>query len=98
LTNKIYLIDCPGVVHESTNKSEAELVLSGVVRMEKLSDPTAYIDRLLCILEPKVLCDFYDLEYKSTLMDVVLNTEDKEEDKKERSSDINKMEARFLDR
>lgn len=39
LTNKIYVIDCPGVVHENTLKSEDELVLSGVVRIEKLNDP-----------------------------------------------------------
>lgn len=40
LTNKIYLIDCPGVVHENTNKSEEELVLNGVVRVERLKEPS----------------------------------------------------------
>lgn len=44
LTNKINLIDCPGVVHENNNKTEMELVLNGVVRVEKLSDPVFYIN------------------------------------------------------
>jgi len=39
LTKQIYLIDCPGVVHENNNKSCTDLVLCGIVRVEKLTDP-----------------------------------------------------------
>ena len=38
LMKRIYLIDCPGVVYP-TGDSEADIVLKGVVRAEKLSDP-----------------------------------------------------------
>lgn len=63
LTNKINLIDCPGTVHESTNKSDSEIVLCGVVRIEKLIDPVYYIDLLIGRVEPKIFCDHYDLKY-----------------------------------
>lgn len=40
LTKRIYLIDCPGVVWEKTNKTDSELVLCGVIRPEKLKNPS----------------------------------------------------------
>jgi nuclear GTP-binding protein len=39
LMKRIFLIDCPGVVYP-TGESETELVLKGVVRSEKLSEPS----------------------------------------------------------
>ncbi len=39
LTNRIYLIDCPGVVYRNENDTDVDIVLKGVVRPEKLTDP-----------------------------------------------------------
>ncbi len=52
LTKRIYLIDCPGIVPdhgvwEVTVDAEADKVLKGVVRPEKLSCPSLYIPTLL---------------------------------------------------
>ena len=38
LMRKIYLIDCPGVVY-NTGDTEADMVLKGIVRVEKLETP-----------------------------------------------------------
>merc|ERR1711918_306513 len=46
LMKRIFLIDCPGVVYD-VGDSEADIVLKGVVRAEKLSDPPQYIATLL---------------------------------------------------
>ena len=45
LMRKIYLIDCPGVVY-NTGDTEAEMVLKGIVRVEKLETPEDYILKL----------------------------------------------------
>ena len=42
LTKRIYLVDCPGIVHDE-HQTETEKVLKSVVRAEKLPDPTIYI-------------------------------------------------------
>lgn len=48
LMKRIYLIDCPGVV-PATNETETEKVLRGVVRPERLEDPTVCVCvRVLC--------------------------------------------------
>ena len=47
LMRKIYLIDCPGVVYNSNTDSEADMVLKGIVRVEKLETPEDYIGELL---------------------------------------------------
>ena len=52
LTKRIYLIDCPGIVPDHGNwevtiDAEADKVLKGVVRPEKLSSPSLYIPILL---------------------------------------------------
>jgi nuclear GTP-binding protein len=52
LTKRIYLIDCPGIVPDHGNweitiDAEADKVLKGVVRPEKLSSPSLYIPVLL---------------------------------------------------
>jgi len=46
MTKRIYLIDCPGVVYDSGD-SDADLVLKGVVRPEKIEDASMYISSLL---------------------------------------------------
>ena len=52
LTKRIYLIDCPGIVPDHGNweitiDAEADKVLKGVVRPEKLTSPSLYIPVLL---------------------------------------------------
>lgn len=46
LFRNIYLIDCPGVVVDAAGDTEADSVLKGVVRSEKLETPEDYIDAI----------------------------------------------------
>ncbi len=39
LTKRIYLIDCPGIVHDD-EQSDTDKVLKSVVRAEKVPDPS----------------------------------------------------------
>uniref|UniRef100_A0A6T6BP81 Nucleolar GTP-binding protein 2 n=1 Tax=Compsopogon caeruleus TaxID=31354 RepID=A0A6T6BP81_9RHOD len=41
LFKQIYLVDCPGVVHESGKDNDVDAVLKGVVRVESLRDDSA---------------------------------------------------------
>ncbi|KAH6885970.1 NUC091 domain-containing protein [Thelonectria olida] len=47
LMKRIYLIDCPGVVPPSSTDTPTDLVLRGVVRVEKVEHPEQYIEALL---------------------------------------------------
>ncbi|KJZ77580.1 Nucleolar GTP-binding protein 2 [Hirsutella minnesotensis 3608] len=47
LMKRIYLIDCPGVVPPSSTDTPTDLVLRGVVRVEKVEHPEQYIAALL---------------------------------------------------
>lgn len=47
LTNRIYLIDCPGVVYRNENDTQVDIVLKGVMRPERLVDPDYYISYIL---------------------------------------------------
>lgn len=47
LMKRIYLIDCPGVVPPSSTDTPTDLVLRGVVRVEKVEHPEQYIQSLL---------------------------------------------------
>eukprot|EP00742_Colponemidia_sp_Colp-10_P004072 GILJ01004345.1.p2 GENE.GILJ01004345.1~~GILJ01004345.1.p2 ORF type:complete len:593 (-),score=131.09 GILJ01004345.1:2276-4054(-) len=51
LTRKIYLIDSPGVVYD-TGDSDTAVVLKGVVRAERLEDPTEHISEVLERVKP----------------------------------------------
>lgn len=42
LYRQIFLVDCPGVVHQGECDSEADAVLKGVVRVESLGDTAAH--------------------------------------------------------
>lgn len=44
---RIYLIDCPGVVPPSTQTSETDILLRGVVRVENVGYPEQYISAVL---------------------------------------------------
>ena len=58
LTKRIYLIDCPGIVHDE-HQSDTEKVLKSVVRAEKIPDPAQYIQAILDKVEPKNIYDTY---------------------------------------
>ena len=60
LTKRIYLIDCPGIVHEEY-QTEAEKVLKSVVRAEKIPDPSQYIGDILDKAEKKHIYDVYGI-------------------------------------
>jgi nuclear GTP-binding protein len=47
LTRRIYLIDCPGIVPPNPNDTDAQLLLRGVVRVEKIEEPSQYIHIML---------------------------------------------------
>lgn len=47
LMKRIYLIDCPGIVPQNHHDSPTELLLRGVVRVEKVEHPEQYIPAVL---------------------------------------------------
>ena len=47
LTRRVFLIDCPGVVHAGTADSDTDAVLKGVVRVESLTDAPDHIGAVL---------------------------------------------------
>ncbi|KAL3959039.1 hypothetical protein ACCO45_007201 [Purpureocillium lilacinum] len=47
LMKRIYLIDCPGVVPPSSTDTPTDLILRGVVRVEKVEHPEQYISAVL---------------------------------------------------
>ena len=47
LTKRIYLIDCPGTVHNTEGKDDVDSVLKGCVRAERIDEPTYYIEHIL---------------------------------------------------
>ncbi|KAH8059512.1 GTP binding protein [Aureococcus anophagefferens] len=60
LTKRVNLIDCPGVVYDDPNSrvaadeaDDANAVLKGVVRAERLPDPTLFLVPLLRRCDPK---------------------------------------------
>jgi nuclear GTP-binding protein len=84
LTKRIYLIDCPGIVPDHGNweitiDAEADKVLKGVVRPEKLTSPSLYIPILLSrivntdklmkkyTLDPKLIAERPELIKDATL-------------------------------
>lgn len=46
LMRRIFVVDCPGVVYDDGD-DETEIVLKGVVRAEKLPDPTDFVPAIL---------------------------------------------------
>lgn len=63
LFRSIFLVDCPGVVHDSTRNSESEAILKGVVRIESLRGMAAeYIPALLERVEKKYIVNTYGIQ------------------------------------
>ncbi|KAG0241345.1 NUC091 domain-containing protein [Mortierella sp. GBAus27b] len=63
LMKRIYLIDCPGVVHPSTTDTETDIVLKGVVRIENIKQPDDYIPELLSRVRPEYMRRTYELDH-----------------------------------
>ncbi|KAG6440191.1 NGP1NT (NUC091) domain family protein [Babesia bovis T2Bo] len=60
LTKRIHLIDCPGVT-PIEDSDEGDRLLKGVVRVERISDPENYIDRVLEIISREALVKRYGI-------------------------------------
>jgi nuclear GTP-binding protein len=61
LMRRIFLIDCPGIVYD-TGDNEAETVLKGVVRAERLPEPTEFILPILERVKKEFLVKIYGIE------------------------------------
>lgn len=63
LTRKIYAIDCPGIVPitKVDLENDSNKVLKGVVRAEKLENPSVYVDEVLRRVKKHYLVKKYNL-------------------------------------
>ncbi|KDO28227.1 hypothetical protein SPRG_06276 [Saprolegnia parasitica CBS 223.65] len=61
LMRRIFLIDCPGVVYDGVNDDEVETVLKGVVRAEKLPQPTEFTAAILNRVKKEHLVKVYGI-------------------------------------
>uniref|UniRef100_K3WX25 Nucleolar GTP-binding protein 2 n=1 Tax=Globisporangium ultimum (strain ATCC 200006 / CBS 805.95 / DAOM BR144) TaxID=431595 RepID=K3WX25_GLOUD len=61
LMRRIFLIDCPGIVYDQGD-DEVETVLKGVVRAEKLPQPTDFIPAILDRVKKEYLTKVYHIE------------------------------------
>ncbi|ORX82084.1 NGP1NT-domain-containing protein [Basidiobolus meristosporus CBS 931.73] len=62
LMKRIYLIDCPGVVHPSTEDTETDIVLKGVVRIENIKNPEDHIPQILSRVRREYISRTYELD------------------------------------
>ena len=60
LLRNIYLIDCPGIVPPTDDK-DSDIVIKGVVRAEKLSEPEMVIPEVLSRVKPEYLQRTYNI-------------------------------------
>jgi nuclear GTP-binding protein len=58
---RIYLIDCPGIVPPE-KVSDADILLRGVVRTEKVEDPAQYVTHVVSKVKKHHLARTYDIE------------------------------------
>ncbi|KAM4797367.1 nucleolar GTP-binding protein 2 [Rhinophrynus dorsalis] len=61
LMRRIFLIDCPGVVYPSGD-SETDIVLKGVVQVEKIKSPEDHIDAVLERAKPEYIRKTYRID------------------------------------
>ena len=61
MTQRIYLIDCPGIVPTSAHDSQMATVLKGVVQIEALPSPSEHIPELLKRVKPVYLSRTYNI-------------------------------------
>ncbi|XP_054264231.1 nucleolar GTP-binding protein 2-like [Macrosteles quadrilineatus] len=63
LMQRIYLIDCPGVVYATGQaESDVDKVLKGVVRIEMCPDPDQYIDAVLQKIQKEYIVRTYGIQ------------------------------------
>jgi len=62
LFRKIFLIDCPGVVYPGDENSETDCVLKGVVRIENLEEPAAFVPAVLERVKKEYLVKTYKID------------------------------------
>ncbi|EDV23379.1 uncharacterized protein TRIADDRAFT_27600 [Trichoplax adhaerens] len=61
LMKRIFLIDCPGVVYPADD-SETDIILKGVVRVEKVKEPSQYIQAVLDRVKPEYILNTYKIQ------------------------------------
>ncbi|KAM7098333.1 nucleolar GTP-binding protein 2 isoform 1-T1 [Molossus nigricans] len=61
LMRRIFLIDCPGVVYPSED-SETDIVLKGIVQVEKIKTPEDHIGAVLERAKPEYISKTYKIE------------------------------------
>lgn len=61
LMRRIYLIDCPGVVHPSGD-TDTDIVLKGIVRVENVKDPEDHIPTVLERVKKEYLIKTYKID------------------------------------
>jgi len=71
LTKRIYLLDCPGIVTGNTKDFEGDTakVLKGVVRAERIENPSDYIDEVVSRVKHAYLVQRYKLPEGTTWKD-----------------------------
>ncbi|XP_042689993.1 nucleolar GTP-binding protein 2 isoform X1 [Centrocercus urophasianus] len=62
LMRRIFLIDCPGVVYPSGD-SETDIVLKGVVQVEKIKSPEDHISAVLERAKPEYIRKTYKIDF-----------------------------------
>ncbi|KAI1868560.1 uncharacterized protein JN550_006476 [Neoarthrinium moseri] len=62
LMKRIYLIDCPGVVPPNQNDTPQDILMRGVVRVEKVDNPEQYIPGILAKVKTHHMERTYELK------------------------------------
>ncbi|KAI0160617.1 NGP1NT domain-containing protein [Xylariaceae sp. FL1272] len=62
LMKRIYLIDCPGIVPPNANDKPEDILLRGVVRIEKVENPEQYIPSMMAKVKQHHLERTYDVK------------------------------------
>ncbi|KAK9802313.1 putative Nucleolar GTP-binding protein 2 [Seiridium cardinale] len=62
LMKRIYLIDCPGVVPPNQNDTPQDIIMRGVVRVEKVEHPEQYIPGILAKVKTHHMERTYELK------------------------------------
>ncbi|KAI1198195.1 nucleolar GTP-binding protein 2 [Nemania serpens] len=67
LMKRIYLIDCPGIVPANANDKPVDILLRGVVRIEKVENPAQYIEAMMAKVKRHHLERTYEIKWKDSL-------------------------------
>ncbi|KAI8867049.1 NGP1NT-domain-containing protein [Ramicandelaber brevisporus] len=62
LMRRIFLIDCPGIVHPGPEDTETDIVLKGVVRVENIKTPEDHVAEILRRTRPEYLRRTYNVD------------------------------------